>query len=31
VELIVARNRKQNYGFRSLIHEVVRSRLFLSK
>lgn len=31
VEQIVARSRKQNYGFRSLVHEVVQSRIFLSK
>jgi hypothetical protein len=31
VEDLVARSRAQNYGFRSLIHEVVQSRLFLNK
>ena len=31
VEQLVARSRERNYGFRSLIHEVVQSRVFLSK
>ncbi len=31
VEQIVAALRKQNYGFRTLIHEVVQSRVFLHK
>ncbi|MBI3822545.1 MAG: DUF1585 domain-containing protein [Planctomycetes bacterium] len=31
VEQLVARSREQKYGFRSLIHEVVQSRVFLSK
>jgi len=31
VEQIVSRVREQNYGFRSLIHEVVQSELFQSK
>jgi hypothetical protein len=31
VEQLVARSRERNYGFRSLIHEVVESRVFLSK
>ncbi len=31
VEQIVASLRNQNYGFRTLIHEVVQSRLFLNK
>ncbi|MFN0018790.1 MAG: DUF1592 domain-containing protein [Pirellulaceae bacterium] len=31
VEQLVARSREQNYGFRSLLHEVVQSRVFLSK
>jgi Protein of unknown function (DUF1592)/Protein of unknown function (DUF1588)/Protein of unknown function (DUF1585)/Protein of unknown function (DUF1595) len=31
VEQIVARIRSQNYAFRSLIHEVVESRVFLNK
>lgn len=31
VEQIVARLRARNYGFRTLVHEVVQSRLFLNK
>ena len=31
VEELVAKCRAKNYGFRSLIHEVVRSRMFLHK
>ena len=31
VEQLVARSRDKNYGFRSLIHEVVQSRVFLQK
>src|SRR5947209_7682679 len=31
VEELVAKCREKNYGFRSLIHEVVQSRVFLSK
>ena len=31
IEQIVGRLRNKNYGFRSLIHEVVESRPFLSK
>lgn len=31
VEQIVERIRKQNYGFRTLLHEVVQSRAFLNK
>jgi hypothetical protein len=31
VEEIIARIRAKNYGFRSLIHEVVQSRVFLDK
>ena len=31
VEQIVVRVRAQNYGFRTLIHEVVQSRVFLNK
>jgi mono/diheme cytochrome c family protein len=31
VEQLVAKNRAQNYGFRSLVHEVVESRVFLNK
>lgn len=31
IDAIVARVRDQNYGFRSLIHEVVRSKLFQNK
>ncbi len=31
VEQIVARVRAKNYGFRSLVHEVVQSRVFLDK
>jgi hypothetical protein len=31
VEQLVAKARAQNYGFRSLLHEVVQSRVFLNK
>ena len=31
VESIVERSRSQNYGLRSLVHEIVQSRLFLEK
>jgi hypothetical protein len=31
VEQLVAKSREQNYAFRSLIHDVVQSRVFLSK
>lgn len=31
VEQIVAKVRSQNYGFRTLVHEVVQSRIFLNK
>ena len=31
VEQLVAASRKQKYGFRSLIHDVVQSRVFLNK
>jgi hypothetical protein len=31
VEQIVARIRAKNYGFRTLLHEVVQSRIFLNK
>src|SRR5207302_6990375 len=31
VEQIVAKLRTKNYGFRTLIHEVVQSRVFLNK
>jgi hypothetical protein len=31
VKEIVARNRAHNYGLRSLIHEIVQSRMFLNK
>ncbi len=31
VEQLVAQSRAQNYGFRSLVHDVVQSRVFLSK
>jgi hypothetical protein len=31
VEQIVAKMRTKNYGFRTLIHEVVQSRVFLNK
>ena len=31
IEAIVARVRNKNYGFRSLLHEVVQSELFQNK
>ena len=31
IETIVAKVREKNYGFRSLIHEIVQSELFQSK
>ncbi len=31
VEHLVAKSREKNYGFRSLLHDVVQSRVFLSK
>lgn len=31
VEQLVAKSREKNYGFRSLVHEVVQSRVFLNK
>ena len=31
VEELVAKSRAQNYGFRSLVHDVVQSRPFLNK
>ena len=31
VEQIVARLKASNYGFRTLIHEIVQSRVFLNK
>ena len=31
VEELVAKSRAKNYGFRSLIHEIVQSRIFLQK
>jgi hypothetical protein len=31
VEQIVAKSREQNYGFRSILHAVVQSRVFLDK
>ncbi|HMF10999.1 MAG TPA: DUF1592 domain-containing protein [Gemmataceae bacterium] len=31
IEQLVARSRARNYGFRSLIHDVVQSRVFLNK
>ena len=31
VEQLVAKCRARNYGFRSLVHEVVQSRVFLNK
>ena len=31
VEQIVATLRSKNYGFRTLVHEVVQSRMFLNK
>jgi hypothetical protein len=31
VKDIVARSRAQNYGFRSLVHQIVQSRIFLDK
>ncbi len=31
VKEIVARSRAKNYGLRSLIHEIVQSRIFLDK
>ena len=31
IEQLVAQSRAQNYGFRSLLHDVVQSRVFLSK
>ncbi len=31
VKEIVARSRAKNYGFRSLIHEIVQSRMFLDR
>jgi hypothetical protein len=31
VEQILARDRAKNYGFRTLIHEIVQSRVFLNK
>lgn len=31
VEQLVAKAREKNYGFRSLLHEVVQSRIFLNK
>ena len=31
VEQLVAKSRAQNYGFRSLVHEVVQTRVFLNK
>ena len=31
VEQLIVQSRKNNYGFRSLLHSVVQSRLFLSK
>ena len=31
VEAIAKRTRERNYGLRSLVHEVVQSRLFLTK
>ena len=31
VEAIVCKVREQNYGFRTLVHEVVQSQLFLTK
>ena len=31
VEGIVAKLRLKNYGFRTLVHEIVQSRVFLNK
>jgi hypothetical protein len=31
VELLVAKSREKNYAFRSMIHDIVQSRVFLSK
>ena len=31
VEDIIAKVRAKNYGFRTLVHEVVQSRVFLNK
>ena len=31
VEQLVAKSREKNYGFRSLIHDIVQSRVFLNK
>jgi hypothetical protein len=31
VEQIVEKLRSRNYGFRTLVHEVVQSRVFLNK
>ena len=31
VEGIVAKLRQKNYGFRTLVHEIVQSRVFLNK
>jgi mono/diheme cytochrome c family protein len=31
VEQLVTKSREKNYGFRSLVHEVVQSRIFLNK
>jgi hypothetical protein len=31
VEQLVAKSREKNYGFRSLVHDVVQSRVFLNK
>jgi hypothetical protein len=31
VDRVVARAREKNYGLRTLVHEIVQSRLFLEK
>jgi hypothetical protein len=31
IEAIVGKVRDKNYGFRSLVHEIVQSRVFLNK
>ena len=31
IEAIVKRDREENFGFRSLVHEVVQSKLFQTK
>jgi DNA-binding ferritin-like protein len=31
IEAIVKKDREKNYGFRTLVHEIVQSRMFQSK